>query len=774
MPTVKLGRWTRSRAHDCFNYSSVYLQRINSRSVHTLSSVQWKSTDFDSNRQPRRFSKVPRKNVGLFSLPELQEPSDFEMLTKQAIEECNKVRSSLAAIVRQYEDTSAENPIVTSKDEASYVLEKLDDISKIVCNVIDAAELCRNVHSSIHWRTAANTAYIQLSDYLTLLNGDTTLYEASKLVSNTKTTLPPVTVTASPSSVPISIWDQLSEEEQRFTHLLQAEFEREGIHLSHDKRLEVRALQNQIVHLESTFMQNITSCRKEFIIDNWKDVTEVIPNPVLHQMGGVRVLPPSRQTTSEEPRIQLGNTDGHVIQTLLRYSSNASLRRQLFMEYHTAVPENLPVLDELIQLRHELAQRQGFKSYVERNVIDKMAGSGENVLQFLQTTRAHNQASYSADMTMMSEAKQRMEGDAKLEPWDISHYTGFLKSQPHGDLTYPVSQYFTVAKTLQAMQVLVKQLFGIKMREEALSQSEQWDVESWEIGNDRPNPTRLQKFVFTGPDRRPLGTLYFDLYPREEKYSHAAQFTVRCGCALNQTSDSSSSLNSEDQYQYPIVVLVCNLANSPALSHAEVETLFHEFGHALHSLLSRTRFQHMSGTRAAMDFVETPSHLFENFVWDASFLPILGQHAESGAAIPDDLIQQLQQSRDLLSSVERQNQILYSIFDQKLFGTPDRTVASPTELFRDLHRELDVPFQEGTHWHSRFNHLVSYGAGYYGYLYSEVFARDIWNHILSQGRSFDRSMGDQLWNKLLRHGGAKDPRIMLTDLLGRPPKVDFT
>jgi mitochondrial intermediate peptidase len=778
--TFTRSRWKFLESQLCCSSSAMYFHQIFSQSLHTLSSAPWKSTTLVSNRRQLRLSNAafslshpPRNDLGLFSLPELQTPMDFEKLTKQAIKECNKIRSSLASIVRQYENTSSESSIVTSKEEASHVLEKLDDISKIVCNVIDAAELCRNVHSSDHWRTAANTAFIQLSAYLTLLNGDTTLYEASKLVSNTKTTLPPVKETSSPSSVPTFIWDQLSEEEQRFTILLQAEFEREGIHLPEDQRLQVHELQTQIVHLESTFMQNITSCRKEFIIDNWKDVTDVIPSSVLHHMG-VRVLPPSRLTASEDPLIRLDNTDGHVIQSLLRYSTNASLRRKIFMEYNTSVKENLRVLDELIKLRHELAQRQGFKSYVERNVIDKMAGSGENVMQFLQMARAQNQASFSADMTIMSKAKEHTEGDAKLEPWDISFYTGFLKSRPHGDLTNIVSQYFTVANTLQAMQVLVQRLFGIEMREEALSPSEQWDVESLEPGNDQPSTTRLQKFVFTAPDGRPLGTLYFDLYPREEKYGHAAQFTVRCGCALNQTSDSSSILKSEDQYQYPIVVLVCNLVNSPALNHSEVETLFHEFGHALHSLLSRTRFQHMSGTRAAMDFVEAPSHLLENYVWDAGFLPLLGQHAETGAAMPDDLIQQLQQSRYLFASIERQNQILYSFFDQKLFGIPDPTVASPTQLFSDLHRQFDVPYMEGTHWHSRFSHLVSYGAGYYGYLYSEVFARDIWNHLLSNGRSLDRSTGDELWNKLLRHGGAKDPRIMLTDLLGRPPKVDFT
>ena len=722
---------------------------------------------FSSNTY--KVSRPPRVDVGLFSLPELKIPTDFEKLTKQAIEQCNKVRSSLAAIVHHYESTASEHPIVTTKEEASFILQKLDDISKLVCNVIDAAELCRNVHCSYHWRTAANTAYIQLSDYLTLLNADTTLYQACKLVSNTKK-VPPSTIVTSSSSSTASIWDLLSEEEQRFTNLLQAEFEREGIHLSHEERLQVRQLQNQIVHLESTFMQNITQCRREFTIHDTKAVTDVIPSSILQDMG---ILPSpsdssSGSNASGEALIRLGNIDGHIIQSLLRYSSNSALRKQIHFESTTAVPENLTILKELMQIRHEVARRQGFASYVERNVMDKMVGSGENVLQFLQTALAQNEASFSASMSLLSKAKQHVEGSSTLEPWDISYYVGLLKAQHHGDLNQTVSQYFTVANSVLAMQVLVQRLFGIEMREMTLSTLEQWDVDSLhEKAENRP--TKLQKFVFTAPDGCPLGTMYLDLYPREEKYGHAAQFTVRCGCALNPTHFSSSR-NEEDQYQYPIVALVCNLTNSPALTHAEVETLFHEFGHALHSLLSRTRFQHMSGTRAAMDFVETPSHLFQYYVWDAAFLSILGQH--QGAPMPDDLIRQLQQSRYALASIERQNQILYSLFDQKLFGVPDPSISSSTELFGALHRQCGVPYTEGTHWHSRFGHLVSYGAGYYGYLYSEVFALDIWNQLL-HGRSLDRDIGDQLWNKVLRHGGAIDARIMLTDLLGRPPKVEF-
>ena len=176
----------------------------------------------------------------------------------------------------------------------------------------------------------------------------------------------------------------------------------------------------------------------------------------------------------------------------------------------------------------------------------------------------------------------------------------------------------------------------------------------------------------------------------------------------------------------------------------------------------------MSGTRAATDFAETPSTLLENFVWDPQFLPLLARDHHTGEPIPDRLVRQLVDSRYKFSAIERQNQIIYSLFDQKLFGVPEQASLPSTELFDQLHRVRGVPHAAGTHWHSRFGHLVTYGAGYYGYLFSQVFASDIWKTCFD-GQSLSRECGDRLWRKMLAHGGAKDPWAMLTDVLGRPP-----
>ena len=344
-------------------------------------------------------------------------------------------------------------------------------------------------------------------------------------------------------------------------------------------------------------------------------------------------------------------------------------------------------------------------------------------------------------------------------------------------------------------------LFGIAVMEfaEHMSPEEQWDVIAAAADGENDvttTCTRIRKFVFVEHEsQRPLGTIYLDLFPRDGKYGHAAHFTVRCGCVLDAMSHSSSASDSdatssssisEGQYQLPIIALVCNFTPptvAPVLAHAEVETLFHEFGHAIHSLLSRTAFQHLSGTRTAMDFVETPSHWMEQYVWDASFLQeFLARHYQTGDPPPPAMIQALVQSRFQFRSLEVQQQLLYAHFDQILFGPPQlsttttapttNTASTSTQIFAQLHQQRGMPYADGTHWHSRFGHLVTYAGGYYSYLYAQVFASDIWDHCFVDGGHPQREAGLRWWNKVLIHGGARDPHVMLRDLLGRPPRVD--
>eukprot|EP00980_Cylindrotheca_fusiformis_P016294 scaffold4841_cov132-Cylindrotheca_fusiformis.AAC.7 len=659
---------------------------------------------------------------GLFSIAGLQTPHDFLRLTKEAIQTSDQLRETLPTTI-------------DSKAQAVNALYQLDQISKTVCNVIDAAELCRSAHASSKWRESANVAFMELQDYIGTLNADQQLYTQLAQVHR-------------------DYYDDLTEEEQRFCTLLKQEFEIDGIHLPDEQRVKVKELHHHVTTLETLFASNITNSRKNFLVDA-SSVESVIPKQVLQANGAV-------YDEKKHPNQVQVMADTPITHSIIGFANNAELRKQVHMESMTCCPENIDVLEALIRVRQDLAHSLGYESYGHRFLRDKMAQTPEHVHDFLQDVRRQIAPGYRHDMDLISRAKQSVEGSAIIEPWDIKFYVKLLKTQLGGADPNELAEYLSLPNCLNAMQLLVQNLFGIQMQEREMHPSERWDVDTEKVSNI-PKDEQIRKFVFLEEETgRELGTMYLDLHPRAGKYTHAAHFTVRCGCVEN---------GPDSDYQLPIVALVCNMnpGHASFSSHQEVETLFHEFGHALHSLLSRTSFQHLAGTRGAMDFVETPSHWMEHYVWDEEFLPILAQN-ERGEPIPESLLNPLVKSRNHFRCLEMQNQIVLSTFDQQIFG-PNPASDSTQKIWAALHQEHGVPYADGTHWYSNVGHLVTYGAGYYGYLYSQVFAASIWRKLFHQ-RSLQRDSGDQIWRKVLIHGGSRDPSIMLEDLIGKKPTLE--
>ena len=709
----------------------------------------WRKITSNTSSQMEQQNGSVGGRQGLYSIPQLLEPTSFPLLAQQAMKTCD----DLCAVFQKMDDSST----VESSKEAVQTLYQLDEISRVVCNVIDAAELCRSTHANVEWRQAAQEAFTILSDYIGQLNGNVHLYKALRGMN--------------------AWYPHLTEEQQRFARLLQAEFEHDGIHLPDATRNQVREIQNSIVQLEGQFQQNLVDWHRTFLAPR-SEVEAIVPRHVLTAMFGITspkadgssATNDNKNNSNMDDLLQM-TSNSQLLQTLLKYSPSPSLRKQVYMEYHTAVPENFTVLQQLRNERHQLARTLGYESFADRVVANnKMATSTQAVQTFLTELAHRNTPVYLQELQMIAKAKQHMEGatdGSAVQPWDIPYVTTCLKAES-GYNPHEVSRYLSLKHCLEAIQLLCRDVFGIELVEHPIAPADRWD--GIEDGDNEDERVRC----FVAHEReteRPLGTMYLDLHPRPGKFGHAAHFTVRCGCVVN-----GSQQHEEPLHQLPIVALVCNLSSSSgALSHGEVETLFHEMGHALHSLLSRTSFQHVSGTRTAMDFVETPSHVIENFVWDPTFLKLLAVDQHTGEPIPDELITKLVQSRYQLHALERQTQILYALYDQALFGVPSSSrtatdsmafsLESSTDLLAQTHNQLQVPYVPGTHWHSRFGHLITYGAGYYSYLYAQEFAQEIWK-IKFQNNCLHLPTGQEFWHKLLIHGGAKDPHLILEDLLG--------
>lgn len=432
----------------------------------------------------------PSEQIGLFSIPGLCNPSDFHRLTKEAILESDRLRGSIPVAF----DT---------KSQAVETLYQLDQISKTVCNVIDAAELCRSAHASVQWRDAANTAFVELQNYIGSLNTDQRLYNSLALIEH-------------------QYFKDLTEEERRFCFLLKREFELDGIHLADEERDNVRTMRNHVSTLETLFTGNIIQSQKSFWVD--ADLVEaVMPKHVLQANGAVY------DPNGEPGRVQL-TADTPITHSLSTYAANGTLRRDVYMETTTTCPENHDVLDAMIHARHRLAQSLGFQSYSHRFLQDKMAKSPENVMNFLNDLQRRIQPEYHREMTQIAHVKQQLEGSSIVEPWDLKYYVKLLKTQSGADAD-ELAPYLSLSNCLEATQFLVHQLFGIQMEETELQEGERWDIDDNGNGPARASKDEhIRKFIFRedeeeerpdggGGGGRDLGVMYLDLHPRPGKYT---------------------------------------------------------------------------------------------------------------------------------------------------------------------------------------------------------------------------------------------------------------
>ncbi|XP_020589998.1 probable mitochondrial intermediate peptidase, mitochondrial isoform X5 [Phalaenopsis equestris] len=434
----------------------------------------------------------------------------------------------------------------------------------------------------------------------------------------------------------------------------------------------------------------------------------------------------------------------------MRISEYLHVRKQAYIRGNSVPYANLFVIDKLISTRHELAKIMGYRSYAEFAIRSNMAASPNVVMDFLLSLSNTVRQRADAEFKLVQDYKRTVDNDvrADLEPWDEAYFTGKMKSSAFDLDSSVIASYFPTFQCLEGLKLLAKSVFGVTLSRMSFSFGESWHPD-------------VMKFLLHHPQEGDMGFLYLDLYSRDGKYPGCAHFAVRGGRRL-----------SDAQYQLPIVALVCNFPNSQGssiskLNHWDVETLFHEFGHALHSLLSRTDYQHFSGTRVVLDLAETPSNLFEYYAWDYRVLKMFGRHYSTGEIIPEKLVNSMNHARNMFSAMELQRQIFYSLVDLTLFGEQSADPMDTISIVADLKRKYTSwkHVEDGTHWHTRFSHLVNYGAGYYSYLYAKCFAATIWEKVC-QDDPLSLATGTAIRTKFLQYGGAKHPSDLLRDLAG--------
>jgi mitochondrial intermediate peptidase len=522
----------------------------------------------------------------------------------------------------------------------------------------------------------ANEAYNRISALTVALNADRTLYEPLEQLHD---------ASSSPDRTLV-----LSNEDTAMLESLKLDFERGGIHLSTAERNRVADLQNRANALGAKFSSNISSSSIEFDVDLAK-----LASLPAHLRAGLR------RVKSRPTFVRLSTGDPGISAYVMKHVRDADIRKQMYVAEHSrGAHANLHVLDQLLGTRHKLARRLGYKGYAHLMFEGRLASSPEKVLCFLRNLAQSVQPMAEEESRVLLERKRRDETEqtgSRLFAWDRSYYMGLVKSSSHEIDSGEIAKYFPLNACLRGIAMVTEQVFGISLVAvpRGTCENELWHDE-------------VQKMELKHKSEGVLGYIYLDLYPRKGKYNHAAHFCIRCG------RDPGSGL----PYQTPVVALVCNFARSDPkskalLSFSDYETLWHEYGHALHSLLSRTRYQHLSGTRVSTDFVEVPSHLFEYFAWDPRILSMVTEHFASGRAMPTQYVEALSSSRHQFVASDIQSQVLYATLDLEFHGASP-PVGNTTECLSRLQNELTtISHVSGTALQASFQHFEGYGAGYY-------------------------------------------------------------
>lgn len=702
------------------------------------------------------------KSHGLFKNRYLTCPEGFLVFARRNL-------SKATVIVRRVLAAS-------TTDEYQAIVRHLDRLSDLLCRVLDLSDFVRLTHPDSRFQQAAADAWSMVYQYMNQLNTMTGLNDQLGVALSR----PEVT----------AVW---SDEERTVAHILKQDFMKSAVNLPKASRDRFVDLSSRISDVGSSFVH--------YMEPETKTVT--LPS---HRFYG---LFPSLAASLQKRSIICIGTTGSEAAAAMQSVYDEDTRRELYLAQRTASRRTVDNLESMLKLRAELAHLAGFESYGHMALKDRtMAKSPEAVNEFLLALWKHNGPTVRRELQDLARKKRERVADpsAELQAWDRDFYMDKIRAEMRCR-SWPEDQlasFFSVGTVMQGVSRLLDRLFGVRFIPREVLPGETWhpDVKRLDVVSD---------------DGQPIAVLYCDLFYRPQKSPNPAHFTVRCSREITaeemaeaasevtdsgpgpgpgpifttpsqaandgmETSTPSSPSSPGAIMQLPTIALVCDFSkpethpgptrsssHQPALlPHASVETLFHEMGHAIHSILARTRFQNVSGTRCATDFSELPSTLMEHFAADPSVLSLFARHWKTNRPVPQTLVSERIRLAHRFEGLDTEQQILLSLADQAFHSQHVTPSFDSTSSWHAIHRAHahGPPDPPQSRWQGFFGHLHSYGAGYYSYLFDRVLAERVWRKVFDAGRdgaAVSRLAGERLKEKILRWGGARDPWRCLAD-----------
>ena len=601
----------------------------------------------------------------------------------------------------------------------------LDDVGYEAANAANKATIIKETNTNPAMRTAAENAVKTYQEWAVGIDYREDVYKAVKAFADThlKTT----------------------GEDEKLLKETMRDYRRAGLELPPDQRKEVEQLRKELSKLGTDFDTNIVNSTA----------------PVMFAKADLEGLPESFLAS---PGIRTGD-DVYTVMANVTWQFNTveenakseATRKQLYVIRESlGKHKNVPLLNEMLALRNKIALRLGYKSWDDYQTEIKMAKTGTNAEKYINDLVAGSQPKFDSEVAELQKLKAADTNDpnARIMVWDWRYYSNQRNKQKYDVDKEALRAFFPFQKVLDGMFSIYQNIFGLKFQK---------IVAPYKWIDD------LQLYLVTDSGTgEPLGMFYLDMFPREGKFNHFAEFEIVGGKLLP-----------DGKYQRPTVALLCNFpppnGDTPSLmTHQDVETLFHEFGHCLHTIVTRAKYGRFAGTHVPGDFVEAPSQMLQNWVWDKKVLDTFAaDYKDPSKKIPAEIVKKMNDAKLANAGVFYRRQFAFASLDLALHDPhPEDMPYDCVAISNPILEKVFLPIDPSTTFVSYFGHLNGYDAGYYGYAWADAIAADMAT-VFEKAKDgyLDKQAGMKLRREIYEVGDSREVNVSIEKFLGRKQSV---
>ncbi len=626
------------------------------------------------------------------------------------------------------------------------LIQPIEDMEEQLAKTWSPVSHLNSVANTDELRAAYNACLPKLSDYATEMGQNRELFDAYKSIKTH------------------SEFSSLETAQKKIIDNALRDFKLSGIGLAQNEQQRYKEIRQRLTKLGAQFSENV--------LDATQGWHKHITNKAL-----LKGLPETALAVAQQAA-QSHDLPGYVFTlefpsyyAIMTYADDRALREEFYRAYGTRASDQGPtanqwdnsnIITETLALRHELAQLLGFQQFAEKSLATKMAKDTGQVIDFLENLAARAHPAAKLELQELQQWANQATDITNVKSWDIGWLSEKYRQQKFQLSEEELRPYFPANKVTKGLFTVVKKLYGLKISE--IENVDVWhsDVSFYEI-RDQHNNLR--------------GQFYLDLYTRKGKRGGAWMDSCITRKRLNNSVENETAPN----IQTPVAYLICNFTpavdDKPSLlTHNEVITLFHEFGHGLHHMLTQVDYISVSGIEGVpWDAVELPSQFMENWCWEQQALNLFAIHNDTSEVLPDNLYQRMDNAKNFQRAMGMVRQLEFALFDFKLHLDYDPSKECDAQKLITQIREQVAVIQapSSNRFQNSFSHIFAggYAAGYYSYLWAEVLSADAFSAFKGAG-IFDRDTGQRFLHSILEKGGTYEPMKLFIDFRGREPKIE--